>query len=176
MDKKILNDLLIDIQSGNELAFEKLFNYSNKSIFTFVYSFIKHKETAEDLTQDTFIKIKRFIYLYKPNTNPSAWILQIAKNISIDYIKKYKNETNIDISQFEIIDKKYNSPENNLLLHDLLNKYLSIEDRQIILLHDVHGYKNKEIAKFLNMPIGTVLWKYNKAMKLLKIKYKEESK
>ena len=176
MDKKILNNLLIDIQSGNELAFEKLFNYSNKSVFTFVYSFIKHKETAEDLTQDTFIKIKRFIYSYKPNTNPSAWILQIAKNISIDFIKKYKNETTIDISQFEIMDKKNNSPENNLLLHDILNKYLSIEDRQIVLLHDIHGYKNKEIAKFLNMPIGTVLWKYNRAMKLLKTKYKEESK
>lgn len=175
MDKKELNNLIIEIQEGNEHAFEKLYKVTNKSVFTFVYSFIKRKDIAEDLTQDTFIKIKRFIFSYKQNTNASAWILQVAKNVTLDHIKKYKKETTFDNAQIDVIDNNY-SPDTSLFLHDLMNKYLSEEDRQIVLLHDVHGYKNREISKFLKLPLGTVLWKYNKAIKLLRKKYEEESR
>lgn len=173
MDKKVLNDLLIKIQNGDEYAFEKLYELANKSVYTFVYSFVKQKETAEDLMQDTFIKIKKYCALYKENTNASAWILQIAKNTSLDYIKKYKRETNFDESEIDV-PCETPSLDNNLFLHNIMNKYLSSEERQIILLHDIHGYKNKEIAKFLSLPLGTVLWKYNSAIKKLRKKLKEE--
>ena len=173
MDKRRLNELLVSIRDGNEVAFEELYNFSNKSVFMFVYSFVKSKEAAEDITQEAFIKIKKFIQSYRPNTNGSAWMLQIAKNLALDYIKKYKNETNIDLAGYDLPNKQSSSPELGLILHDLMNRYLTIEERQIVLLHEVHGYKSREIAKFLNMPLGTVLWKYNKAIKCLKNKYKE---
>ena len=176
MDKKLLNTLLVQMQAGDESSFEKLYNLTNKSIFTFVYSFVKQRETAEDLMQETFIKIKRFIQSYKPNTNASAWMLQIAKNLAYDHIKKYKQEKNIDLSEIDPPANQTHSPDTSLFLHDLMNKHLSLEDKQIVLLHDVHGYKNREIAQFLNLPLGTVLWKYNKAVKLLRKKYEEESK
>jgi len=173
MNKRELNNLIIEIQSGNEKAFEEFYKITNKSVFTFVYSFVKRKDIAEDLTQDTYIKVKRFIFSYKQNTNASAWLLQIAKNITLDYLKKYKSETNFDVSEIDIPSDKNSSPELRLYLHDLMNKYLSEEERQIILLHDVHGYKNREISKFLNIPLGTILWKYNKAIKVLRKKYEE---
>lgn len=172
MDKKLLDNLIQQMQNGDDSVFEEFYNLTNKGIFTFVYSYVKQKETAEDITQETYIKIRRNLFSYKPNTNPSAWILQIAKNLALDNIKKYKKESDINSNNVDI--PTHTSPDNSLFLHDLMNRHLSEIDRQIILLHDIHGYKNREIANFLNIPLGTVLWRYSKAMKLLQQKYKEE--
>ena len=72
------------------------------------------------------------------------------------------------------INKSEENIEDRLYLHNLINRVLSENDREIFILHALYGYKNKEIAKFLNMPLGTVLWKYNRAIKVLKEKIKEE--
>ena len=65
------------------------------------------------------------------------------------------------------------TPSNKLFIYQLINNNLSLIDRQIVILHIIHGYKNREIAKFLNLPLGTVLWRYNKSIKVLKEKIKE---
>ena len=176
MDKNLLNNLIEKIKFGDEDSFTVFYDVTNKEIFSFVYTFVKHKETAEDLTQETFIKIRQHIQTYKSNTNPSAWFFQIAKNLALDYLKKYSKQTNIDITEIEIVDKKKNSADDKLFLHDIMNKYLSQDEREIFLLHVIHGYKHREIAKFLNQPLGTILWKYNTAKKTLKQKIKEELK
>lgn len=176
MDKILLNDLLEKIKMGDEDSFTLFYDATNKKIFSFVYTFVRHKETAEDLTQETYIKIRQGIQTYRENSNPSAWFFQIAKNLALDYLKKYSKQTNIDITEIEIVDKKKNETDNKLFLHDMMNKYLSQDEREIFLLHVVHGYKHREIAKFLNQPLGTILWKFNTAKKTLKQKIKEELK
>lgn len=176
MDKRLLNDLIERIKLGDEDSFAQFYDATNKSIYSFVYTFVKHKETAEDIAQETFIKIRQNIQTYRYGTNPSAWFFQIAKNLSLDYLKKYSKQTNIDITEIELVDNKKNETDNKLFLHDMMNKYLSQEEREIFLLHVIHGYKHREIAKFMNQPLGTILWKYNTAKKTLKQKIKEELK
>ena len=176
MDKRLLNDLIERIKLGDEDSFTQFYDETNKGIFSFVYTFVKQKETAEDITQETFIKIRQNIQSYKYGTNPSAWFFQIAKNLALDYLKKYSKQTSIDITEIEIVDNKKNETDNKLFLHDMMNKYLSQEEREIFLLHVIHGYKHREIAKFMNQPLGTILWKYNTAKKILKQKIKEELK
>ena len=170
MDKHELNALMLQVQNQDEVAFEKLYNACYKGVFSFIYSYVKNYHTAEDLLQDTFIKVKQKADSYVPGSNVSAWILQIAKTTSLDYLRKESNkeeELNEAIASSE-------AEENDFYLHDLLNKVLEDTDRQIVLLHLVYGYKNREIAKILDIPIGTVLWRFNKSMKLLKEKVKED--
>ena len=106
-----------------------------------------------------------------PPGNVSAWILQITKNLAYDFLKK---ESRLVIHEdMDIYPQTPETPNDKLFVYQLINKYLSLTDRQILILHIIHGYKNREIAKLVEMPVGTVLWRYNKAMKLLKEKIKE---
>ncbi len=176
MDKKLLDNLIQKIQLGDEKAFEDFYVATNKKLFSFVYIITKNQFDAEDVVQETYIKFKASSNRYHIGTNPSAFLMKIAKNTALDKLRKLKRETNFDALDYEAKDESqsFTRKEQNLFLHNLMNKNLQIEERQIVILHIVEGYKHREIAKFLGLPLGTVLWKYNRALKILKEKIKEE--
>ena len=88
MNKRELNDLMDKIQNGNEEAFLTLYNETCKGVFSFAYSIVRNSHDAEDIMQDTYIKIRRFAQSYSTQGNVSAWILQITKNLAYDFLKK----------------------------------------------------------------------------------------
>ena len=165
MQKSEINELLKDVQRQDKVAFENLFNKCKNGVFSFLSTYTKDYQSAEDLLQETFIKVKLNAQSYKAGTNASAWILQIAKNTAIDFLRKEKKT--VDIEQVVLADKRQDADE-ALVLHNALNNHLKDNERQIVLLHIVYGYKHREIAKILGIPVGTVLWKYNAALKRLK--------
>lgn len=165
MNKSEINDLMIKIGNNDDLAFGDLFEKCKKGVFSFLYTYTNDRCLAEDLVQETFIKVKINAGSYKAGTNASAWILQIAKNTALDFLRK--NRQTADIDDLHIADTRKDADE-TLALHDALNTCLEDGDRQIVLLHVVYGYKHREIAKILDIPLGTVLWKYNAALKRLK--------
>lgn len=173
MDKRELDKLIIKIQDGDENAFAIFYDETYRGLFSFIYSYLKDWHTSEDLMQETFIKVKSNIDKYTLGTNVIAWMFQIAKNLCKDYLKK-QNAHRIENIDNVVIEKNY-EPERNTFVHDLINKNLQEPDRQIVLLHILFGYKNREIAKILNIPLGTVLWRYNKSIKKLQNKLKEDS-
>lgn len=172
MDKKELDKLMIKIQDGDEESFAIFYRETYKGLFSFIYSYVADWHSSEDLMQETYIKVKLNADKYLIGTNVTAWMFQIAKNLCLDFLKKQNNRKveNID----DVVVEKYFEPENKLLVHDMLNKYLKETDRQIVLLHILFGYKNREIAQILGIPLGTVLWRYNNAIKTLKKKIKED--
>lgn len=172
MNTKELNKLMSEIQSGDENAFTTFYQNTYKGVFSFVYSYVKNWHTSEDILQETYIKVKLNADKFKAGTNSSAWLLQIAKNTCIDYLRKQESKPTEEIKDY---NANYSlDVAGSMYMHDLLNKYLDDVDRQIVLLHVIEGYKNREIAKILDIPLGTVLWRYNKALKILKDKIKEE--
>ncbi len=178
MDKKLLDNLIQKIQLGDEKAFEDFYVATNKKLFSFVYIIVRNQFDAQDIVQETFIKFKANVNSYKIGTNPSAFLMQIAKHTALDKLRKAKRETNYNSENFEVSDlgQPCSQKEQSLYIHDLINNNLQLEERQIIILHIVGGYKHREIAKFLGLPLGTVLWKYNRAIKILKEKIREEQK
>ena len=175
MNKRELNELVAKIQEGDEYSFSLLYNETYKGVFSFIYSIILNYEDSEDLMQETFIKIRQNIQSYKLGTNVSSWMLQIAKNLTIDFLRKEKKKNTTTLECIEnVIPAKESNIEQKIYLHDKLNEYLPEIERQIVILHIINGYKNREIAKLLKIPLGTVLWKYNRAMKILKEKLEEE--
>ena len=75
--------------------FKILYEEYKEAIFLFILSIVKNKSIAEELTQDTYIKIIKYHETYNSLYNPKTWIFQIAKNISYTYLKK-QNEILID--------------------------------------------------------------------------------
>lgn len=170
--------LILQAKDNNNFAFKSLFNKYKIQVYNFIFHMINHRETAEDIFQETFIKafmnIKRF-----NSGNFKSWLFTIAKNLVIDNHRKTKN----------IIDERYvigedsniieNIPANNDLYEDINVNILDAIDslpkeQQIIFnLKIFGGLKFKEIAKIQNLPLNTVISRMHYALGKLRGKLKE---
>lgn len=169
---KILDKLLKEIANGSKDALTSLYNQTKTSLYGYILSILKNKTLSEEALQDTYIKIWENSYLYKSNDKPLAWIYTIAKNTSLMKIRKEKNHTDIDDLK-DILGNKTNIDDKLFLSYLFSN--VSDEERNIVILHIVSGFKHKEIAKMLDIPLGTVLSKYKRTIEKLKNIAKEDS-
>ena len=153
------------MKKGEEQAFEMVYELTKKQVFFTILAIIKDYGIAEELMQDTYIRLRKNIGKYECNTNANAWIVRIAHNLAINEYHKRKKELITDELENDFLfhSVNENSMLNNLLLKQLFN-LLNIEEREVVMLHTL-GYKHHEIAKQIQKPLGTVLWIYNKAIK-----------
>lgn len=169
VDRNIDDSLIIDIGNGNKQAFTILYKLSKNSIYAYALSILKNPDDAEDAMQDTYLKIRAAAHLYNAKGKPMAWILTITRNICLMKLRQKKNISpyvleeippELDLNQIEDL-------EDRIVIKAAL-QILSDEEFQIIILHAVSGFKHREISSFLQLPISTVLSKYNRALKKLK--------
>lgn len=168
MDKVQLDKLLIDLGQGDYSAFNEIYYMTSKSVFAVIYSVVKNQQQTEDLMQDTYVKLKKSIHLYKPGTNGLAWVLTISKNVALNEYKRRKREVFIDFNENPNQFGEYDIDMNETPMLDIAKKHLKESEYQILSLHLVSGLKHKEIAAQLDKPLGTVLWSYNNAIAKLK--------
>ena len=170
---KILDNCIKDIANGNKEALSTLYNETKSAVYGYILSILKNRSLAEEAIQDTYIKVYENAYLYKSKDKPLAWIFTIAKNISLMKIRKEKTHADIDDISEILISSKDNVDDNLFLSY--LFSHVSDEERTIILLHAVSGFKHHEIARIMEMPLGTVLSKYKRTIKKLKSIAKEDN-
>ena len=169
----ILDNYLKEIENGNKEALSSLYTDTKTAVYGYILSILKNKHLAEEALHDTYVKIWESSYLYKSNNKPLAWIFTIAKNISLMKIRKEKNHSDIDDLN-EVLNSKETNIDDRLFLSYLFSK-VSDEERTIVILHVVSGFKHHEIAKILDIPLGTVLSKYKRTMEKLRNIDKEDS-
>ncbi len=107
---------------------------------------------------------------------PMAWVLTIAKNLSISLLRERGRLADIP-EKNQLIDQSKSfsaSTDDSIVLNIAMNK-LSSEERQIVILHAITGLKHVEISKLLSLPLSTVLSKYSRAKRKLKNILEEES-
>lgn len=159
------------------------------SLYNFGYYLSNNEEMSKDLLQETYLKAYRFIEYFQIGTNAKAWLLRIMKNSFInEYRKKSKapNKVDIDdINQKDDIDDDHHvaldmrqEVFSNLIGDEITHAVnaLPIDYRLIILLCDIEGFKYEEIAKIIDVPIGTVRSRLHRARNLLKEKLKDYAK
>ena len=176
MDRITLDNLMLHIARGDEVAFEELYNQTKSGLYSFILSICKNHHLAEDVMQNTYIRIRLSANMYKAGSNTLAWIYTIAKNLTFNELNKQKHELSIDfddkgskIGGQYTIDDKVSSP-----LLNVMKKVLNESETQIISLHLISGFKHREIAEMLDKPLGTVLWTYKNALNKIKNNYSEE--
>lgn len=157
------------------------------SMYNFAYRLTMDEDDANDLVQDTYLKAFRFISSFEQGTNAKAWLFRILKNSFInDYRKKSKEPAKVD---YQEIETTYNSDEGgevqqtvDLRAHTVqdmigdevanaLNS-LPVDFRTVIIICDIEGFTYEEMAKILDIPIGTVRSRLHRARNLLKEKLK----
>ena len=170
MNEKKLDFLLKEIAQDNRDAFETLYRETKKGVYAFLYPYFGNRYDTEDCMQTAFLKIKQSAHAYRAGTNPSAWMLQIAKNAALDEKRKRKRVIYTDIPPSAPAETAEDSG-----VFEALQRALESEERQIVILHVLWGYKHREIANFLNLPVGTVTSKYKRAVGKIK-KYMKENR
>lgn len=168
MKKVRMNHLLIEIGKGNDKAFEEFYYETSKGVYALLYPYFKNNFDTEDVLQDVYIIVKQKAHLYKKDTDARAWLFQIAKNQALNYLRnKKKDVERISSLQKDLLTPKKSSKwESTLFL--IMQQILSEEEYQIVIKHVIFSFKHKDIAKELNLPLGTVLSKYQSALNKLR--------
>ena len=164
---------------------EELFPHM-EALKTFAYHLTYNEEDADDLVQETYLKAHKFIENYDSGTNAKAWLFKILKNAYInEYRKKSRRPPKVDID--EVISFKEGEEPKYAAFHDLRNEIfdntmgdevtvalnsLPLDFRTVILLCDIETFTYEEIAKILELPIGTVRSRLFRARNMLKERLK----
>lgn len=162
-----LDKLIKRFINGEESVFDELYARTRISVYYAAFSILKDKDLAEDVMQNTYIRVMRNIRHYTLGTNARAWIVKIAKNEALNLKKAREREISVDESENYSV---YGTSESDRFgeLIDLAKRILPDDEFYILMLVSAYGYKRREIGKILEMPIPTVTWKYNNALKKMR--------
>jgi len=176
-----------EIKKRKDKIFDEEFFTHIKALYNFAFHLTYDEENANDLVQETFLKAYRFIDSYQKGTNSKAWLFKILKNEFINnYRKKVKRPVNVDfedvVNYHESDDASYVGSLDlrqeifqNMMGDEItiaLNS-LPVDFKTIILLCDIEGFTYEELAKILDIPIGTVRSRLFRARNMLKEKLRD---
>lgn len=167
-------DLAALAREGREAAFRELVRRYERPVFSLIFRMVRDRETAEDLAQETFIKILNHIDRYRPEFKFSSWLFKIANNLTIDHLRKRQLKTisidgsphaataaEVEASTFDVEARgesaleEMESKELGGAIEKAIAK-LRPEYRACILLRHVEDRSYEEIAATLDLPLGTV--------------------
>jgi RNA polymerase sigma-70 factor (ECF subfamily) len=178
-------ELIERFQKGDREAFEQIVARYKDQLLNFAYRFLGSRQEAEDVVQDTFLRVYRNRKAYRRVARFSTWIYTIAGNLAKTELRKRKRRKLFSISDlgfeekdYEISDLTYN-PEDDVegtLKEEIIQKEierLPPKFREVIILRDVQGLSYEEIALILRIPIGTVKSRVTRARLRLQRRLKE---
>ena len=172
------DSLLQQVAEGNQEAFQQLYQHTDRAVYGFILSVVKNPQDAEEVMQETYLKIWTSAASYHSQGKPLAWIFTIARNLCYMRFRDLKRQADLGLDELNGEETgELCLPLENLADAMVLRSALEIlkeDERQIVLLHASAGLKHREIAADLQMPLATVLSKYNRAINKLKQYLREE--
>lgn len=189
--EKTDQEVVVFAKDGVDEAYRELVRRYERPVFSLVYRMVRNRELAEDLAQETFIKVLNAIQSYRPEFKFSSWVFKIANNAAIDHIRKRELNTLslegsphadtpelIEATALQISgggESQLDEVENRELGSTIEKAVgqLRPEYRSCILLRHVDGRTYEEIAEMLNLPLGTVKTYIHRARNELRILLKD---
>lgn len=167
-------DVVALAQQGRDSAFRELIRRYERPVFSLIFRMVRDRELAEDLAQDTFIKVLNHIDRYRPEFKLSSWLFKIANNVAIDHLRRRQLDTvsidgsphaqsaeAIEATSFDVADQQetaldeLEARELGTAIERAITK-LRPEYRSCIMLRHVEDRSYEEIAATLDLPLGTV--------------------
>jgi len=166
--------VVVFAQQGREDAYRELISRYERPVFSLVFRMVRDRETAEDLAQETFIKVLNNIDRYRPEFKFSSWLFKIANNITIDHLRRRQLDTismegapdavTAESARATSIAVASSAPSaldqlESRELGGAIEKAIAKlrpEYRACIILRHVEDYSYDEIAEIVKLPLGTV--------------------
>lgn len=168
---------------GDVESFEKLIEAHQKKVFNIALGMLKNPADAEDIAQDVFIKVYKSLKNFKGQSSFSTWLYRVTTNTCLDELRRRKTRQTFSIDE-EIVTQEGEvskqvvddspSPDEILEKNELKRNIshaiskLAKEHRTVIVLRDMQGFSYEEIANILQLPLGTVKSRINRARLTLK--------
>lgn len=172
-DQELINRYL----SGDEICLEQLINRHKSKVFSYIQMVIKDKQTADDIFQDTFIKV---IFTLKSGTYKEEgkfiqWVMRIAHNLVIDYFRKAKRIPVVDSQNddYNILDnlRVYDESIEERIITEQIHQdirnmieFLPIEQREVLIMRHYADMSFKDIAEQTDVSINTALGRMRYAL------------
>lgn len=180
-------DVVALAKQGSEAAFRELVRRYERPVFSLVFRMVRNRELAEDLSQETFIKVLNALNSYRAEFKFSSWVFKIANNAAIDHLRKRELDTlslegsphaetpeMVEATALQIgerAESQLEEVENRELgrtIEEAIDR-LRPEYRSCILLRHVEGRTYEEIADILSLPLGTVKTYIHRARNELRV-------
>ena len=164
-----LEALIGGIAAGSREDLAELYRRTRAAVYGLALSYLKNGAEAEDVAQDTFVKVWAAAPSYRPQGKPMAWLLTITRNLALGRLRTAARIQDLSEAQWSAfsIESDTLTADDRTVLAAALGR-LSDEERHIVVLHAVCGLKHREIAQFLGLALPTVLSKYHRSLKKLK--------
>lgn len=162
----IETDLIDKCKKGDLNSFEVLINTYSSIVYNILFRILGNEEDAKDVSQEVFIKVYKKLSTFKGQSKFSTWLYRITVNSAKDFIKKRKDVVMVD--NYEAIEREftptndYHKKDDSMMINQGLRR-LKDELREIIVLKDIQGFSYEEISGILDINIGTVKSRLNRA-------------
>ena len=169
-----LESCIVRIAGGDKDALADLYGRTRSAIYGFALSIVKNAHDAEDILHDVYLQVWNAAGGYRAQGKPMAWLLTITRNLALSRLREHgKTEPLADEDwQDRLADNPAVTHEDRMTLEAMLS-LLEDQERQIVTLHALTGWKHREISELLGIPLATVLSKYSRALKKLQLAWKE---
>jgi len=173
-------ELIENCRAGDGEAFRKLINAYQKQLFGYLWRLGGSQYVAEEMFQETLIKVWKGFTHYNNKNKFSSWLFTIAHNTAIDYIRKKKkinNEIKIDDNNLKVYS---DTPDKEIIKKEKLDRIdkaicgLTQKQKEVFLLRQHSGMKFKKIAKITDQPTNTVLSHMSYAIKKIRKEIERE--
>lgn len=171
------HELVKEFMGGNEEAFSMLMDRYKDRIFTTIFFIVKDRAQAEDLFQETMIKIIRLIHADKYDEKGKfiSWAMRIARNLSIDHYRKDRRgpqvlRSNDEYDVFDFVSESEPSAEDNIIEQENVNyvqeliKQIPEKQREVLIMRHYGNMSFKEIADVQGVNINTALGRMRYAL------------
>ena len=170
------------VKSKSERGFQTLYNMYCGALYGVIMKLVKRNDVADDLLQDTFVKIWKHIDSYDSSKGAFfTWMLHIARNQAVDYLRSptYRKQLlQVEIDLFSHSTKSIGNTTSNscpIEFTDFKNKALQLDPKysEVIDLIYFYGWTQEQTAEILKLPLGTIKTRSRKGLSLLKMLYKQ---
>jgi len=177
--------LMARFQEGDENAYIELVNRYRDKLINFVYNYIRDFEISEDIVQDTMVKLYQKKHYYKEINKFSTWIYTISKNLAFTEFRKKKRRKITLLSQISKDDRPYDIPADqpgtdqeiqSEITTRIIRKAidgLPEKFKEVINMRDINQLSYEQISSIINVPIGTVKSRINRARIQLQLELKD---
>jgi len=181
------NELIVRYVNGDENSLKQLITRHQKKVFSYILMSVKNRELAEDIFQDTFVKVINTLKSenYKEEGKFLQWVMRIANNLKIDYYRKVQRmpvfESNSDFNIFDVLNGTDPSIEQKIITEQIysdvknLVQYLPEEQREVLEMRIYDDVSFKDIAELTGVSINTALGRMRYALINLRKLIKEKN-
>jgi len=167
-----LPELLQRCRKGDELAWETLVRRNQARIYSIAYGYVANAEEARDLAQEVFVRIYQKLNTCRDPERFLPWMARIARSVCIDHLRRVKARPpahDMVIDESVALAANGCDPEQHAIVNARKRlvyramRMLSAVNREIIVLKEMQGLPQEEIASMLRVPLGTVKSRANRA-------------